>query len=418
MLPQGTLQALLGIGVFILICGILSENRKAISFKQITLGLCLQVALAACILHLPFVRTGFYYIAQGVMAIKEATLKGTSFVFGFLGGGALPFDVKGNTFVFALQALPMIIVISALSMLLFHWRILPLFVQGVSWIMRKTLGIGGALGVGAAAKVFLGQTDAPLLIRPYLKSMSRSEIFSIMSMGFATTSATIMGVYAMIIEKMVPEPMVHILTASIISVPAALTLSRIVVPNPVLTEGKMVLPHHFSSSMDAISKGTADGAKLFGSIIAMLIVFIALVALGNKILEALPYFEGQPITLQRILGVIMAPLTWLMGIPWKEALSAGGLLGVKSVLNECYAFTELAQINPETLSVHTRIIMTYALCGFANVGSIGIMIGGLGTLVPEKREEVISLSFKALVVGTLSSCLSGTIVGILLNFQG
>lgn len=414
-MTQSLLQALLGICVFSCVCWILSENKKAVHFKQVGIGLSMQIIIAACILHLPFVRSGFYYVAKGVVAIKEATLKGTTFVFGFLGGGDLPFDVKGNTFIFAFQALPMLIVISALSMLLFYWKVLPLIVRGVSWLMRKSMGIGGALGVCAAAKVFFGQTDAPLLIRPYLKNMSRSEIFSVMCMGFATTSATIMGLYAMVIDPLVPDAMVHILTASIISVPAAITLSRIVVPNAQLTEGKVVMPYTFSGPMDAISKGTHDGTKLFISIIAMLIVFVALVALSNKCLGLLPYFNDAPITLQRLLGILMSPVAWLMGIPWHESLTAGSLLGVKTVLNEFYAFTEFSQMKAGTLSSHSRIIMTYALCGFANIGSIGIMIGGLGTLVPDKREEIIALSFKALIVGTLASCLSGTVVGILLH---
>ncbi|MEI8320691.1 MAG: nucleoside transporter C-terminal domain-containing protein [Alphaproteobacteria bacterium] len=417
-MTQTLIQAFLGMLAFVVICWLISENKKQIHLKQVGFGLGIQIIIAAAILHLPFIRCGFHYVAQGVVAVKEATLKGTTFVFGFLGGGDIPFDVKGSTFIFAFQALPMIIVVSALSMLLFHLRILPLFVRGVSWIMRRSMGIGGALGVCAAAKVFLGQTDAPLLIRPYLKNMSRSEIFSVMCMGFSTTSATIMGLYAMVIEKSVPDSMVHILTASIISVPAAITLSRIVVPNTTLTEGKVVMPYTFSGSMDAISKGTSDGMKLFVSIIAMLIVFVALVALGNKILGVFPDFYGEPITLQRTLGFLMAPIAWLMGIPWAESLTAGSLLGVKTVLNEFYAFTELAQVKTDSLSEHNRIIMTYALCGFANISSIGIMIGGLGILAPDKRDEIVSLSFKALAVGTLASCLSGTIIGILMKLQG
>jgi CNT family concentrative nucleoside transporter len=348
------------------------------------------------------------------MALKEATMEGTKFVFGFIGGAEAPFEATGNTFIFAFQALPMIIVVSALSMLLFHWKVLPVIVKGLSWLMRKSMGIGGGLGVCSAAQVFLGQTEAPLLVRPYLKDMSRSEIFSIMCMGFATTSATIMGLYALVLEQTIPNSMVHILTASIISVPAALTLSRIVVPNTgTHTSGKLHSPYDLSGSMDAISKGTSDGTRLFINVLAMLIVFVAIVTLVNMILSQLPYIQNEPITLQRILGFIMAPVTWLMGIPWEDAITAGGLLGIKTILNEFYAFTELAKITDKEMTVHSRVIMTYALCGFANISSIGIMIGGFGSIVPEKRSEIISLSFKALIVGTLSSCLSGTIVGIL-----
>ncbi len=413
-MAQNLFQASFGILFFIVFCWVISENRKNVHSFQVIIGLMVQFAFAAVIMHVPFVQKFFKWIANGVMALKDATMEGTKFVFGFIGGGDLPFESTGNTFVFAFQALPMIIVVSALSMLLFHWRILPLMVRGISWLMRKSMGIGGGLGVCSAAQVFLGQTEAPLLVRPYLKDMNRSEIFSIMCMGFATTSATIMGLYALVLEQTVPNSMVHILTASIISVPAALTLSRIVVPNTQdRTSGKLHSPYEFSGSMDAISKGTTDGIRLFINVLAMLIVFVALVTLVNMILGNLPYFNNEPITLQRMLGAVMAPVTWLMGVPWKDALSAGSLLGIKTILNEFYAFTELAKITDAQMSVHSRIIMTYALCGFANISSVGIMIGGFGSIVPEQRNEIISLSFKALIVGTLSSCLSGTVVGIL-----
>lgn len=412
-MQQSILQALFGIIVFVGICFVLSENRRKINYKQLGAGLAIQLAIALIILHVPFVRTGFDYLSQGVVALKESTLEGTRFVFGYLGGGDVPFDAKGNTFVFAFQVLPMIMVVSAITMLLFYWRVLPLLVRSIAWAFRKTLGIGGALGVCGAAKVFLGQTEAPLFIRPYLKNMSRSEIFSTMCMGFATTSATIMGMYALILEQTVPYAMMHILTASVISVPGAILLSRIVVPVSQHTEGSLVVPYEFSGPMDAITKGTSEGLKLFINIIAMLIVFVALVALVNKVLGLFPLFLDAPITLQRLLGVVMAPVAWCMGISWQDAMTAGSLLGIKTILNEFYAFMELVKVG-DTLNVHTRTIMTYALCGFANISSIGIMIGGLGGLVPEKRPEIMSLSFKALVVGTLSSCLSGTVVGILM----
>ncbi len=414
-MTQHILQAFLGIFVFFAFCWFFSENRRHIKPLHILIGLVAQFSIAALIMHVDIVRNLFVYLSKGVIAVRDATLQGTSFVFGFVGGGPLPFEVKGNTFVFAFQVLPMIMVVSALSMLLFYWRILPAFVKVLSWGLRKTLGIGGALGVCSAAQIFLGQTDAPLLIRPYLKSMSRSEIFSIMCMGFATTSATIMGLYALVLEQSVPQSMVHILTASIISIPAALSLSRMVVPpsNDVQTEGEIVLPYEFSGSMDAISRGTSDGIRLFINVVAMLIVFVALVALVNKGLGLLPDVMGESISLQRILGALMAPLSWLMGIPWAEAKTAGALLGIKTILNEFYAFTELAKMGDGELSVHSRVIMTYALCGFANISSIGIVIGAFGAIVPEKRAEIIGLSLKALIVGTLASCLSGSVVGIL-----
>jgi len=411
------LQSFFGIATFFAFCWLLSEDRRNVQPGPVLFGLVAQFGVAALIMHVEFVRRIFMILSDGILAIKDATLQGTSFVFGFIGGGAAPFDVKGNTFVFAFQVLPMIMVVSALAMLLFYWRILPAFVKAVSFLMRKTLGIGGALGVCSAAQIFLGQTEAPLLVRPYLKDMSRSEIFSIMCIGFATTSATIMGLYALVLENTIPQSMVHILTASIISVPAALSLSRIVVPPAKQTAGDLVMPYEFTGATDAIARGTGDGMRLFMNVLAMLVVFVALVALVNKILGLFPNVMGEPLTLQGILGMLMAPVTWLMGIPWEEAKNAGSLLGIKTILNEFYAFTELAKMDDGHLSTHSRVIMTYALCGFANVSSIGIMIGGLGGLVPEKRSDIISLSVKALIVGTLSSCLSGTVVGLLFLFS-
>lgn len=414
-MTQSILQAFFGILIFIAFCWFISEDRKHVNYKRTFIGLLVQTGIAAVILHVPVARILIGYLTDGVIALKNATIEGTSFVFGFLGGGDVPFEAKGSTFVFAFQTLPMVIVISALSMLLFHWKILPWFVRGISWVMKKSMGIGGALGVCSAAKIFLGQTEAPLLIRPYLKNMSRSEIFTVMCMGFATTSALIIGLYAMILEQIVPHSIVHLVTASIISVPAAITLSRIVVPHTTSsTEGAMVVPYEFSGSMDAIAKGTSDGVRLFINIIAMLIVFVALVSLCNRLLGMCPNFMGEPVTLQRLLGVVMSPVAWLMGISWQEASTAGSLLGIKTILNEFYAFTQFSKIGADSLSVHARTVMAYALCGFANISSIGIMIGGLGSIVPERREDILSLSFKALIVGTLASCLSGTIVGILI----
>ena len=414
-MTQSILQAIFGIVTFMIFCWLMSEDRKLVNYKQAFSNLLIQALVAFILLHVPYARQAISSLSDGVLALKSATLEGTKFVFGYLGGGNVPFEAKDSTFIFAFQTLPMVIVISALSMLLFHLRILPVIVRGISWAMKRIMGIGGALGVCSAAKIFLGQTEAPLLIKPYLKNMSRSEIFTIMCMGFATTSIIIIGLYAMILHHVVPFSTVHLLTASIISVLGAITLSRIVVPEKAgPTQGKMVLPYEFSGSMDAISKGTSDGVKLFINIIAMLVVFVSLVSLGNRFLSLFPDFMGEPLTLQRCLGVFMSPVAWLMGIPWKEASTAGSLLGIKTILNEFYAFTQLSTLSTSSLSVHSRTVMTYALCGFANISSMGIMIGGLGSIVPERRNDVLSLSIKALVVGTLSSCLSGAIVGILM----
>ena len=414
-------QGLLGIVLFLGFCWLISENRKNVSLKVIISGLLTQVFLAVIMTELPMVRSFFMKLGHLVTALKDATLQGTSFVFGYIGGGEIPFLTKdgGNTFSLTFQALPMVFVVSAISMLLFYWRILPLIVRCFAWVLQRIMGIGGALGVCGAAKIFLGQTEAPLLIRPYLNELSRSELFTVMTLGMATTSGTVMALYAALLDSAVPNVLSHILTASIISVPAAITLSRIMIPQiGEVTSGNLIMPYEFTSSMDAISKGASDGIRLFINIVAVLIVFVALVALLNKLMASLlPYVYGEPLTLQRILGTIMAPFTWLMGIPWEEAKIAGSLLGTKTILNEIYAFTELSRTSQELLSPHSRLIMVYALCGFANFSSIGIQIGGLGTMAPERRKDIISLGFKAVFAGTLSTMMSGTIVGLLSHFH-
>ena len=410
------LQAILGLSVFLFFSWLISENRRNVNFKFTFIGISAQFILAFLIMKIDIINKAFLLISRGIGTLKDATCEATKFVFGYLGGGTVPFliDDSASTFIFAFQALPMLIVISAISMLLFHWRILPFLVRGFSLVLQRTLNVGGALGVCAAAKVFLGQTEAPLLIRPYFTKLSRSELFSVMTAGMATTSASIMVVYSTILENTVDNPISHILTASIISIPAAITISRLMVPQAETpSSGELINPYNFSGSMDAISQGASDGMKLYLNIIAMLIVTLALVALVNTILECFPNIAGAPITLQRILGLMMSPVTWLMGISWNEASIAGNLLGTKTVLNEVIAFIELAALPKHLLSKHSDLIMVYALCGFANLSSIGIQIGGLGTMAPERRSEIIALGFKAVIAGTLSSCMSGTIVGIL-----
>lgn len=414
------LQGLLGILTLVMACWLFSENRRHVDKKQVVIGISIQIFIALLLTEIPFVREIFFKLGDAVMELKDATLQGTSFVFGFVGSPEQPFEVKdgGNTFSLAFQALPMVFVVSALSMLLFYWGVLPVIVRAFSAVLKRTMNIGGALGVCSAAKIFLGQTEAPLLIRPYLKNLSRSELFTVMTLGMATTSGTIMALYAFILEGVVPNVLSHILTASLISVPAALTISRILVPQTGLhTDGELVMPYEFSNSMDAISQGTSDAIKLFINIIAMLIVFVALVALINKILGVFPYIGGEAITMERILGIIVAPLTWLMGIPWEEARVAGSLLGTKTILNEIYAFQRLSALADGTLSEHSRLVMLYALCGFANFSSLGIQIGGLAIMAPNRREDIIALGFKAVLAGSLSTMLSGTIMGLLTYFH-
>ncbi len=277
------------------------------------------------------------------------------------------------------------------------------------------MGVGGAVGLGAAANVFLGMIEAPLFIRPYLKELTRSELFVTMTCGMAGIAGTVMVLYASVLRAVIPDAMGHILTASIITIPAAIMLSQILIPGTgSVTSGKLVPPQTATSTMDAITKGTMEGIHLLINIIAMLIVLVALVSLANQMLTLLPEIGGRPVTLQRVLGMVMAPVVWLIGIPWQEAQAAGALMGTKTVLNEFIAYLDLAGLPEGTLSPRSRVIMTYALCGFANFGSLGIMIGGMGGMVPERRDEIVSLGIRSIIVGTLSTCMAGAIVGLLL----
>ncbi|MBF0588779.1 MAG: nucleoside:proton symporter [Magnetococcales bacterium] len=412
-----SLQSLLGIVVLTTLAWALSENRRTVSTRMVLIGLGMQLTLAVILLELPLIRELMQGLNGAVLALQASTKAGTSFIFGYVGGGDAPFEMKNpaNSFIFAFQALPLILLVSALSALLFHWRILPLIVEGFAWVLRKSLNIGGALGVGVAANVFVGMVEAPLLIRPYLQRMTRSELFTLMTCGMATIAGTMMALYAMILGQVIPNALGHILTASIISAPAALTVAMIMVPEtqPV-TPGRLdagEIDDH--TAMGAITRGTSEGVALLIQVIAMLLVMVALVALVNQMLGALPDLGGEPFTMQRILGWIMAPVTWLMGVPWNEAHGAGALMGTKTILNEFVAYLNMAAMPPEALSPRSRLIMTYAMCGFANFGSLGIMIAGLSSMAPNRRPEIVGLGMKSILSGTLATCLTGAVVGLI-----
>jgi len=317
--------------------------------------------------------------------------------------------------VLAFKALPLILVVSALSSLLFYWRVLPFIVRAISRVLQRTMGIGGAVGLSAAADIFVGMIEAPLFIRPYLAKMSRGELFSVMTCGMATIAGTVMVLYASFLSRALPDAMGHILTASLVSTPGAILIAALMVPDRGHTaDDELVPPQPARSSIDAITRGTVAGVELLIHIVAMLIVFVALVHLVNLVLGALPAVGGEPVTLQRLLGMLMAPVVWLIGIPWSEAQAAGALMGTKTVLNEFIAYLDLAALAPGTLSPRSQVIMTYALCGFANFGSLGILIGGLNAMVPERRDDVVALGLRAILSGTLATLLTAAIVGLML----
>jgi len=410
-------QGVLGILVFLAIAWLISEKRKLVRASTIVTGVAVQFAIAGLLLYVPAFQRLFLLLNNVVLALDSATKAGTAFVFGYVGGGPPPFMMQdpGANFVLAFQSLPLVLVIGALSALLFYWRVLPYIVKAFSLIFRKTLRIGGALGLGASTTIFLGMVEAPLVIKPYLKNMTRSELFSLMTVGMACVAGTMMIVYSTVLTGIVPNPLGHILVASFIHVAAAITIARVMVPETGEETAGSLLPHRSAnSSMDAIVKGTADGLTLLLNIIAMLIVMVALVELVNVLLGVLPNFLGQPLTLERLLGFVMAPIVWLFGIPWSQAQTAGSLMGTKTILNELLAFINMSKLPAGALDPRSRLIMTYALTSFANFGSLGILIGGLGSLSPERRDEVVSMGMNAIVAGTLATCMTGAVVGILI----
>ncbi|HEY1961047.1 MAG TPA: nucleoside transporter C-terminal domain-containing protein, partial [Rhizomicrobium sp.] len=382
MLPQ--LQSALGIGTILLAAWAMSERRSAFPWRIVAVGLALEIALALLLLKIPLARAALLSMNGVVDALMAATRAGTGFVFGYVGGANPPFAVAnaGALSSFAFQVLPLVIVISALAALLWHWRVLPIVVGGFAWAVRKTLGLGGAVGLGAAATIFLGMIEAPLLIRPYLAKLTRSELFTLFTVGLSTVAGTVFVLYATILRNAVPGALGHILVASVLSLFSAIVIARIMLPGETQTAHDEASGFEFRSSMDAIARGTEDGLKLWLSIVAMLLVIVALVALADILLTHLPDIAGAPLTVERIFGWIFSPFVWLLGIPWHEAPTAGSLMGDKTVLNEFIAYLHLAALPQGALDPRARLIMVYAMCGFANLGSVGIMIASVSGMAP------------------------------------
>jgi CNT family concentrative nucleoside transporter len=408
-------QGILGLAAFVFLAWLMSENHRKVSFRMILTGLGLQLVIGVILLKLSFFRTIFLHLNKAVTALEQSTAAGSSVVFGYLAGGDPPYDVTNPAavYLFAFRSLPLVLFMSALSALLFYWKILPAIVRGFSWALQRSMRIGGAEGLGVAANVFVGMVEAPLLIRPYLKDMTRSELFAVMTCGMATVAGTVLVLYASMLDAVIPNALGHILTASIISAPAAIMIAKIMIPETSeVTSGKLTPVSEYRSSMDAITKGTMSGIQLLLSIVAMIIVLVAFVHLINIILSVIPDAGGRPITLQRLLGYVMAPAMWLTGVPWGEAATAGSLMGTKTVLNELIAYFDLSHLEPGALSDRSRMIVMYAMCGFANPGSLGIMIGGMGAMVPERREEIVALGFRSIAAGTIATCMTGTVAGL------
>jgi len=404
------LQSLLGILVFIGIAFAFSKNRRAISWRFVAACLGLQIIVAALLLKFPFVSEALSFLNKGVVLIQSVTDRASQFLFGYLSGGATPFEVAApeNNFIIVFRVLPLIVVVSALSAVLFHWRIIPLIVNFLGRALQRFLRLSGDLSLGSAATVFFGTIEAPILVRTYLTTMSRADLFALISCSMATVSGTVMVLYSSVLESVMPNPLTHLLLASIISVPAALLLARVLIPgeDDIRHQNQTSsLKSPYSGTLDALTRGTQEGMSMLLGIIGSILVFFALIYLVNEGLSLL----RPTLSVEGILGTVLRPLLWLTGISWEDSLIAAKLMGTKIVLNEFVAYMELAK-NTETLSGHSNLILTYALCGFANLGSVGIIVGGLSSIIPERRVELASLTLLSLLSGNLAALMTAAVV--------
>ena len=417
-LPENV-QALSGVALILGLCWLVSENRKRFPFVLALGAIAIQLLLVFVLFKLPATRNALQGVNGAVEGLASSTQAGTNFVFGYLSGTTPPYTETnpGAGFLFAFRVMPVILVVCALSALLWHWGILKWLAKGLGFLFQKTLGLRGPPALATAATIFMGQIEGPIFIRAYLERLTRSELFMLITVGMACVSGSTMVAYATILHDVLPNAAAHVLAASLISAPAGVLLARIMVPgDPSEKSDDLDLAEEdktYGSSIDAVMKGTTDGLQIALNVGATLIVFVALATMVDKGLAALPDVGGQPLSIARGLGVVFAPLAWSMGIPWKEAGTAGGLLGVKLILTEFTAFIQMSQTGPVLLDERTRMIMTYALCGFANIGSVGMNVAGFSVLVPERRQEVLGLVWKAMMAGFLATCLTGSLIGLM-----
>ncbi len=410
-------QGVLGIAALLLLVWALSEDRtNRPSWRWIGGALAMQALLALVILRVPFVWDLMAYANAGVMAIERATLAGSSYMFGYLGGADLPFALNDGAqppLIIAFQILPLVIVFSALAAVLWHWGILQWLVRGLSYLLRRTLGVSGVVGLAGGANMFLGVVESPLAVRAYFERVSRSELFAIMVLAMATISGAILILYAQTLSQTVPNAVGHMISASLISLPAALLIAKLMVPGDGATQEDRSEPGlKYDNTIDAIIRGTMDGMQLFLAVIAVIIVIFALVALTDQILALLPFIQGEAISVKRLFGWLFAPLMWLIGVPWGQAVDAGALMGTKAILNEYVAYLELAALPSDTFDPRSQLIVTYALCGVANLASIGLLVSTIGTLCPERRAEVAGLGVKSWIAGNAATAMTGAMVGL------
>lgn len=417
MSALANLQGLIGIAGILALAWALSEDRQARpGWRWIGGALLLQLAIAVVVTRVPLIWDLVGYANRAVAAIEAATLVGSSYMFGYTGGAPIPFVLQPGAqppVIVAFQILPLIIVFSALSALMWHWGVLRVAVKCLSSALRRTLGVSGVVGLSGGSTMFLGVVETPLVLKAWFARMSRADLFMVMTLIMATISGAILVLYATTLARTVPNAVGHMIVASLISLPAAILLARLLVPGePTAEDAEIKAELRYESSMDAVVRGAMDGIQLVLAVIAIIITVFALVNLVDQILALLPLVDGAPVTLRRAFGWLFAPVMWAIGVPWDQAGAAGALMGTKAVLNEYVAYLDLAAVPPGTLEPRSLLIVTYALCGVANLASVGLIVSTIATLAPERRGEVAALGMKSWLSGNMASLMTGAVIGL------
>ena len=409
-------QGLIGLAAILLLAWAFSEDRaNRPGWRWLGGALLLQLAIAVVVVRVPPIWAAVGVANQGVAAIEKATLVGSSYMFGYLGGAPLPFALAQGAsppLIIAFQILPLIIVFSALSALLWHWGILKALVRGLSWALRRTLGVSGVVGLGGGGTLFLGVVESPLVLRAWFATMSRSDLFAIMAMIMATISGAILVLYASTLGKVIPNAAGHLIVASLISLPAALMVARLMVPGQPQSSEPAEPDLAYDGAMDAVVRGAMEGVQLMLAVIGIIITIFALVNLTDQILALAPHVDGAALTLKRMFGWIFSPFMWAIGVPWDQAPAAGALMGTKAILNEYVAYLDLAALPAGTLDPRSALIVTYALAGFANLASIGLLVSTIASLCPERRAEAAGLGVKSWIAGNFATLMTGAMIGL------
>jgi len=406
-------QGILGIACIFGIAAALSRDRSHISWRMVMVGLGIQITIILLFFKVNWLHDAVLSLKVLVDAVDSSARIGAELIFGDLAKDR-PLHASSASLIFAFRVLPVILVFAVLVAVLWHWRVLIWIVRGISFALEKTLGVSGAVGLACGSSLFLGTLEAPLTIRNYLARLSQGELFTVMTCALSTIAGSVLVLYVTLLESNVQAPLGHIVIASLVNVVGAIMLSRIVMPAQHLTSAESAADPGYRNTMDAIASGTHEGVRLVVAVGAMLIVITALVALLNMMLAGVTGFLSEPLTMEGILGWLFAPIAWLLGVPWKEAHTAGSLFGIKLVLNELVAYLSLSGLEADAFSGRTRMMMVYGLCGFANLSSLGIVVSGYAVLVPERRDEVLRLAPLALGAATMVNCLTAALVGLVL----